>query len=132
MEHVAQAVDPFVFRLSIFVLAVFVGYFVVWRIGDVRKMRENLLPAQIPPLIDDKTYSAVRNELALHKVVDLLGEERAGILDNITATCRTELEQVGIEGIRLGEDRVVATLHHARAAGAAEQALHDDGHTQSR
>ena len=32
MEHVAQAVDPFVFRLSIFVLAVFVGYFVVWSV----------------------------------------------------------------------------------------------------
>ena len=30
MEQVAQVVDPFVFRLSIFVLAVFVGYFVVW------------------------------------------------------------------------------------------------------
>ncbi len=25
-----EAIDPFVFRLSIFVLAVFVGYFVVW------------------------------------------------------------------------------------------------------
>ena len=32
MEHVVQAVDPFVFRLSIFVLAVFVGYFVVWSV----------------------------------------------------------------------------------------------------
>ena len=32
MEHAAQAVDPFVFRLSIFVLAVFVGYFVVWSV----------------------------------------------------------------------------------------------------
>ena len=27
-----QAVDPFVFRLSIFVLAVFVGYYVVWSV----------------------------------------------------------------------------------------------------
>ena len=27
-----EAVDPFVFRLSIFVLAIFVGYFVVWRV----------------------------------------------------------------------------------------------------
>jgi NAD(P) transhydrogenase subunit alpha len=26
------AVDPFIFRLSIFVLAIFVGYFVVWRV----------------------------------------------------------------------------------------------------
>ena len=32
MEHVAQVVDPFTFRLSIFVLAVFVGYFVVWSV----------------------------------------------------------------------------------------------------
>ena len=32
MAHIAQAVDPFVFRLSIFVLAVFVGYFVVWSV----------------------------------------------------------------------------------------------------
>ncbi|HYM31709.1 MAG TPA: proton-translocating transhydrogenase family protein [Candidatus Cybelea sp.] len=28
----AIAVDPFVFRLSIFVLAVFVGYYVVWSV----------------------------------------------------------------------------------------------------
>src|SRR5579859_3324354 len=32
MEHMAQAVDPFVFRLSIFVLPVFVGYYVVWSV----------------------------------------------------------------------------------------------------
>jgi proton-translocating NAD(P)+ transhydrogenase subunit alpha len=29
---VTDAVDPFVFRLSIFVLAVFVGYYVVWSV----------------------------------------------------------------------------------------------------
>ncbi|MBI4275540.1 MAG: NAD(P) transhydrogenase subunit alpha [Rhizobiales bacterium] len=27
-----EAVDPFVFRLSVFVLAVFVGYYVVWSV----------------------------------------------------------------------------------------------------
>src|SRR6204780_4350458 len=32
MEHISQAVDPFVFRLSIFVLGVYVGYFVVWSV----------------------------------------------------------------------------------------------------
>ena len=32
MDHVASAVDPFVFRMSIFVLAVFVGYYVVWSV----------------------------------------------------------------------------------------------------
>ena len=30
MEHVA--IDPFIFRLAIFVLAVFVGYYVVWSV----------------------------------------------------------------------------------------------------
>ena len=32
MSEIADAVDPFVFRLSIFVLAVFVGYYVVWSV----------------------------------------------------------------------------------------------------
>ena len=32
MDHIVQAVDPFVFRFSVFVLAVFVGYFVVWSV----------------------------------------------------------------------------------------------------
>src|SRR5258706_8205781 len=29
-ENAMEMIDPFVFRLSIFVLAIFVGYFVVW------------------------------------------------------------------------------------------------------
>jgi H+-translocating NAD(P) transhydrogenase subunit alpha len=32
MHAITDAVDPFVFRLSIFVLAVFVGYYVVWSV----------------------------------------------------------------------------------------------------
>jgi len=32
MEHLATAVDPFVFRLSMFVMAIFVGYYVVWAV----------------------------------------------------------------------------------------------------
>jgi NAD(P) transhydrogenase subunit alpha len=32
MEAAAAAVDPFVFRLAIFVLAIFVGYYVVWSV----------------------------------------------------------------------------------------------------
>ena len=32
IHAVDDAVDPFVFRLSIFVLAVFVGYYVVWSV----------------------------------------------------------------------------------------------------
>jgi regulator of protease activity HflC (stomatin/prohibitin superfamily) len=79
-----------------------IGYFVVWRIGDVRVMRENLLPSQILPLIDDKTYSAVRNELARHKVVDLLSPERAEIVEHIRDASRGELARVGIEVLGIG------------------------------
>jgi membrane protease subunit HflC len=79
-----------------------VGYFVVWRIGDVRVMRENLLPSQILPLIDDKTYSAVRNELAQHKVVDLLSPERSEIVEHIRDASRGELARVGIEVLGIG------------------------------
>ena len=32
MDHIASAVDPFVFQFSVFVLAVFVGYYVVWSV----------------------------------------------------------------------------------------------------
>jgi NAD(P) transhydrogenase subunit alpha len=32
LRAIPDAVDPFVFRLSIFVLAVFVGYYVVWSV----------------------------------------------------------------------------------------------------
>ena len=32
MDHIAATVDPFVFQFSIFVLAVFVGYYVVWSV----------------------------------------------------------------------------------------------------
>src|SRR5215471_4039154 len=32
MDHLATAVNPFVFQFSIFVLAVFVGYYVVWSV----------------------------------------------------------------------------------------------------
>ena len=32
MDHISTTVDPFVFRFSIFVLAVFVGYYVVWSV----------------------------------------------------------------------------------------------------
>ena len=32
MDQLANVVDPFVFRFSIFVLAIFVGYYVVWSV----------------------------------------------------------------------------------------------------
>src|SRR2546425_2044095 len=42
------------------------------------------------------------------------------------AAARERVEQVRLEGVGLGEDRVVAALHHAGAAGAPEEPLDDD------
>jgi NAD(P) transhydrogenase subunit alpha len=61
--HVATggAVDPFVFRLSIFVLAVFVGYYVVW----------SVTPALHTPLMSVGALLAVG--------VDLVGDDSGPI-----------------------------------------------------
>ncbi len=32
MDVAAEAIDPFIFRLAIFVLAIFIGYYVVWSV----------------------------------------------------------------------------------------------------
>ncbi len=48
------------------------------------------------------------------------------------AAALERVEQMRLERVRRGEDRVVAALHHARAARAPEQALDRDGHLQVR
>jgi len=79
-----------------------IGYFVVWRIENVRRLRETLQPAQLPPLIDDKTYNAVRNELATRSLRDLLSETRGEMTDRIREQSDEELDNVGIEVLGVG------------------------------
>src|SRR6266446_7472239 len=43
------------------------------------------------------------------------------------AAAGERVEEVRVERVGLGEHGVVAALHHARAAGAAQQSLDDDG-----
>ena len=64
------AIDPFVFRLTIFVLAIFVGYYVVW----------SVTPALHTPLMSvTNAISSVIVVGALLAVgVDLVGEAGAG------------------------------------------------------
>ena len=71
MEHVAQAVDPFVFRLSIFVLAVFVGYFVVW----------SVTPALHTPLMSvTNAISSVIVDLAVERGGNVEGAQAGSIV----------------------------------------------------
>ena len=77
------AVDPFVFRLSIFVLAVFVGYYVVWAVT----------PALHTPLM------SVTNAISSVIVVGaLLAVERAAVRQSIgiAVGARARLRRAGL------------------------------------
>jgi membrane protease subunit HflC len=79
-----------------------IGYYAIWRVRDVRQMRENLQPSTILPMIDAKTYNAVRNELATRSLADLLGEQGQAIAESIRAQSDAELRKLGIEVVGLG------------------------------
>ena len=58
-------IDPFVFRLSIFVLAIFVGYFVVWSVTPAL----HTPPAEMAPAAEinrypDREFTALREGFA--------------------------------------------------------------------
>src|SRR5215813_167236 len=67
MENVATAVDPFVFRLSIFVLAVFVGYFVVWSVTPALHTPLMSVTNAISSVIVDGQRLGVGALLRLHR-----------------------------------------------------------------
>ena len=67
MDHIAQAVDPFVFRLSIFVLAVFVGYFVVWSVTPALHTPLMSVTNAISSVIVVGALLAVRRSILLRK-----------------------------------------------------------------
>lgn len=67
----AGTIDPFIFRLSIFVLAIFVGYYVVW----------SVTPALHTPLMS--VTNAISSVIVVGAIlavgVDLAGAEGAGL-----------------------------------------------------
>ena len=67
MDHsVVTAVDPFVFRLSIFVLAIFVGYYVVWSVTPALHTPLMSVTNAISSVIVVGALLAVGVELAEH------------------------------------------------------------------
>ena len=104
MDHIATAVDPFVFRLSIFVLAVFVGYYVVW----------SVTPALHTPLM------SVTNAISSVIVVGALlavGVALAGD-DNGPLWARARLRRAGV---RLGQYLRRFPGHAAHAGDVPEE-----------
>src|SRR6266850_6025395 len=100
MEHIAQAVDPFVFRLSIFVLAVFVVYFVVW----------SVTPALHTPLMSvTNAISSVIVVGALLAVgVQLVGSESGPIIARVLGFIALVFASVNIFGGFLVTQRMLA------------------------
>jgi len=74
-----------------------IGYFVIWRIENVRRLLENAQPGDVQQLIDDKTYNAVRNELATRSLRDLLSDAREELSEKIREQSDQELDKIGIE-----------------------------------
>ncbi|MCI4680573.1 proton-translocating transhydrogenase family protein [Rhodoblastus acidophilus] len=75
--HVASggAIDPFIFRLAIFVLAVFVGYYVVW----------SVTPALHTPLMS--VTNAISSVIVVGALLSV-GVNLAGALDSGTVWAR--------------------------------------------
>ena len=98
--HGVEAVDPFVFRLSIFVLAVFVGYYVVW----------SVTPALHTPLMSvTNAISSVIVVGALLAVgVKLGGGEGASFSARIIGFVALMLASVNIFGGFLVTERMLA------------------------
>jgi NAD(P) transhydrogenase subunit alpha len=94
------AIDPFVFRLAIFALAVFVGYYVVW----------SVTPALHTPLMSvTNAISSVIVVGALLSVgVDLTTGDSGGILARIFGFIALILASVNIFGGFLVTERMLA------------------------
>jgi NAD(P) transhydrogenase subunit alpha len=95
----AAFVDPFVFRLAIFVLAIFVGYYVVW----------SVTPALHTPLMSvTNAISSVIIVGALISVGVQLGEAEGGIFAKGLGFVATALAAVNIFGGFLVTQRMLA------------------------
>jgi NAD(P) transhydrogenase subunit alpha len=95
-----EAIDPFIFRLSIFVLAIFVGYYVVW----------SVTPALHTPLMSvTNAISSVIIVGALLAVgVDLLSSGESGWIAKLFGVIAVILASVNIFGGFLVTERMLA------------------------
>jgi NAD(P) transhydrogenase subunit alpha len=95
-----EAIDPFIFRLSIFVLAIFVGYYVVW----------SVTPALHTPLMSvTNAISSVIIVGALLAVgVNLIEGDANGWLSKVFGVIAVILASVNIFGGFLVTQRMLA------------------------
>jgi len=77
---VATAVDPFVFRLTVFVLAIFVGYYVVWSVTPaLHTPLMSVTNAISSVIIVGALIAAGPEELSLSKVLGVIAIALAAV-----------------------------------------------------
>ena len=91
-------IDPFIFRLSIFILSIFIGYYVVW----------SVTPSLHTPLMS--VTNAISSVIIVGAIIAALSGEHANILDtaNIFGFLAIILAAVNIFGGFLVTQRMLA------------------------
>ncbi len=95
MTEIAQ-VDPFIFRISIFVLAIFVGYFVVW----------SVTPALHTPLMS--VTNAISSVIIVGALLAIGVDSETGMLSKVLGFAAVILASVNIFGGFLVSQRMLA------------------------
>ncbi len=86
-----EAIDPFVFRLSIFVLAIFVGYFVVWAVT----------PALHTPLMS--VTNAISSVIVVGALIAVSVPTHSAAKNIVVAVDRNE--NVDVDGKQIADER---------------------------
>ena len=104
MTEIAQ-VDPFIFRISIFVLAIFVGYFVVW----------SVTPALHTPLMS--VTNAISSVIIVGALLAIGVDAQSGMLSKVLGFIAVILASVNIFGGFLVSQRMLAMYKKKPSSG---------------
>jgi len=104
MTEMAQ-IDPFIFRISIFVLAIFVGYFVVW----------SVTPALHTPLMS--VTNAISSVIIVGALLAIGVNAQAEMLSKVLGFIAVTLASVNIFGGFLVTQRMLAMYKKKQSPG---------------
>ncbi len=104
MTEIAQ-IDPFIFRISIFVLAIFVGYFVVW----------SVTPALHTPLMS--VTNAISSVIIVGALLAIGVDSQAGEMSKLLGFLAVILASVNIFGGFLVTQRMLAMYKKKQSPG---------------
>ena len=101
----AAIIDPFVFRLSIFVLAIFVGYFVVW----------GVTPALHTPLMS--VTNAISSVIVVGALIAVAVKIEPAVYHTVYAPTADQLKQMDSSGMILSHPASSASAWTSKGLG---------------